>query len=94
MDHIWIRSVDLLKPTKQATPNMCQQALQVEGSPESVRLCVCSARRSIGRILASFFHAQTGLHLQQLGLHARHETNFMQQSQKRWNYVQKTGFKP
>jgi len=68
--------MDLLRPMKQAMLNM-STSLQGDESPKSVRLCICSARRSIGGILASFLYAQTGLHLQQLGLHTWQQTLYM-----------------
>lgn len=73
--HVWIRSRDLHRPMQQTMLNM-STSLQGDDSPMPVRLCICSARRSIRRILASFLHAQTGLHLQQLGLHTQQQTKY------------------
>jgi len=92
--HVWIKSVNLLTPMKQAMLNM-STSLQGDESPQSVRLCVCSGRRSIGRILAGFLHAQTGLHLQQLGLHTQQQTKLsIPIFTKTVEFVQKVASRP
>lgn len=89
--HVWFRVMDLLRPMQQAMLNM-STSLQGDESPKSLRLCICSARRSIRRILASFLHAQTGLHLQQLGLHTRQQTKYIQQSKTFMVFCTKSSF--